>query len=254
MRLSLLAAAALSVVTSHASAQDVVAFRLGIGGDFRNTEPLAYSGARAEDGNFILTVIESFIPLAAEQAASATEAGLTAAVCGLEYGPFPPSSAMAQGEVVVPMGNATTAEAAAQMMLGEIDCQTFQQLRIDAAPGLTVDLPPVEFITPGLTLESPSDSIYADISDIFLSEVVFNPTSGRHDMHLQFSSFVSNWLTAATSAHVGQELQLVVCGEVINAPIIQAPITSGAIIIAGRVDKSEAEQEMARILGYAPCP
>lgn len=253
MRLSLLLAAAFSVVTSHASAQNVISFELGIGGDFRDTEPLAYSGARAEDGNFILTVIDSFIPLAAEQAASATEAGLTAAVCGLQYGPFPPSSAMAQGEVVIPMGNTTTAEAAAQMMLGEIDCQAFQQLRIDGAPALTADVPPIEFIAPGLTLESPSDSIFADISDIYISEVVFNPTSGRHDMHLQFSTFVSDWLTAATSAHVGQELQLVVCGEVISAPIIQAPITSGAIIIAGHVDKSEAELEMERILGFQPC-
>jgi hypothetical protein len=249
MRHLLLVAAAFSVVASHAAAQDVVPFQLGIGGDFPNTAPLAYSNARAEDGNFILTIIESFIPLAAEQAADATESGLNAVVCGLEYGPFPPTS-LPLGEVVVPMGNAANATAAAQMMLGEIDCQTFLQQRVDPAP----DLAPSAFIPPGLTIVSPSDSIFVGIGDIFSSEVIFNPSSGRNDLHLRFFSLVTDWLSAQTSAHTGQEFQLLVCGEVVNAPLIQAPISSGVIIIAGPAEKAEAELEMERILGSQPCP
>lgn len=249
MRFSVFLAALFIALASQATAQDIVAFQLGIDGDFENTQPLAYTNARAEDANFILTVGEGFIPLAAEQAARATETGLSAVVCGLVYGPFPPTS-MAQGEVVVPLGNAATAEAAAQMMLGQIDCQTFLQQRVD----LSANLAPVEFLPTGLTIVSPSESIFFDIGDIFLTEITLNPTSGNHDLHLQFSTFASDWLIRQTSAHIGQELQLIVCGEIISSPLIQAPITSDTIVIAGSADKSETELARELILGFQPCP
>lgn len=52
-----------------------------------------------------------------------------------------------------------------------------------------------------------------------------------------------------TTAHVGDQLAIVVDGEIVTAPTVQSPITGGTVQIAGRFTEDEARALATAITG-----
>lgn len=56
-----------------------------------------------------------------------------------------------------------------------------------------------------------------------------------------------------TSANIGQQIAIVIDGEVVSAPIVNEPILGGSVQISGGFGEGEA-QELAIILQSAALP
>lgn len=64
----------------------------------------------------------------------------------------------------------------------------------------------------------------------------------------------SAWLAETATAHLGEEMAVSVCGQVVLSPVIQTPITGGELVIGGRSTSDEAEESARLIAGQTPCP
>ncbi|WP_341863071.1 hypothetical protein [Gymnodinialimonas sp. 57CJ19] len=56
----------------------------------------------------------------------------------------------------------------------------------------------------------------------------------------------------ATSQHIGEQIELSICQEVITAPHVMEATTGGTISISGSCNMAEAETLAARIRGDIP--
>ena len=64
----------------------------------------------------------------------------------------------------------------------------------------------------------------------------------------------AGWLAETTTAYLGEDMAISVCGEVVLSPVIQTPITGGEVVISGG-DTAEDAEDLARLIaGQAPCP
>lgn len=255
MRIFPLLATLLAGVAGSATAQSEGPLQIGLPGDVLVVEPWAFSAVQTEGANLLLTAHPWFVPMVARYALLAPPEGLTLSFCGTYFPNFQPSSSMETGALVIPFDASDTATSAAYVMAAQARCEDFEGPATDE-DDISSLLPPVtlDIAYPGLTITSPSGSYDVPPSDILSAVIVFNDRSGRQDLIFTFGPATTQWIATNTTAHVGEVLELAVCGAVINAPIIQGPILIGPILLTGPVTKQDAEAEMAQILGEAPCP
>lgn len=250
MRIHPLLATLLACAPCLAVAQSETPLELGVPSEIVFVDPSAFIAVGTDGANLLLRAHPGFLPVVQDYVRLAGPDGISVSICGRAFPPFQPTYRTAGGQLDIPLGDAATAEAAASVMAEETTCDSFP-----AAPDAsdTSLLPPATAHS-GLTITSPSDSYAVPASDILVASLAFNDTSGRHDMVFSFGTATAQWIATNTTAHIGGIIELSVCGEVINAPVVQEPIVSGSLIITGHVAKQDAEAELAQILGTRPCP
>ncbi|MEJ6393167.1 hypothetical protein V8J82_07875 [Gymnodinialimonas sp. 2305UL16-5] len=104
-----------------------------------------------------------------------------------------------------------------------------------------------------LRLNSPSDSIEVGSEDLVDAWTFHAPPSGQPAVGLRFSADVADWVAQETSQHVGEIIEIAVCGRVVTAPVIQTPITAGEIAITGSFTIQEAQDLLDAITGEGSC-
>ena len=70
---------------------------------------------------------------------------------------------------------------------------------------------------------------------------------------LELSAEGAELLAQVTTAHLNQQLDLAVCGEVLMFPTVREPITGGSLLISGGFSMEEATTLAGRIAGQVPC-
>jgi preprotein translocase subunit SecD len=91
--------------------------------------------------------------------------------------------------------------------------------------------------------------VMVDGGDVVEARAIHEPMSKGWSVSLQLSTAASDALASATMAAAGSRLAMVVDGHVVSAPTVNAPITSGAVVIAGGLSESAAKRIAASLGG-----
>lgn len=70
---------------------------------------------------------------------------------------------------------------------------------------------------------------------------------------LELSAEGAELLARVTTAHLNQQMDLAVCGEVLMSPTVREPITGGSLRLSGGFSMEEATTLAGRIAGQVPC-
>ena len=70
---------------------------------------------------------------------------------------------------------------------------------------------------------------------------------------LELSTEGAELLARVTTAHLNQQLDLAVCGDVLMSPTVREPITGGSLLLSGGFSMEEATTLAGRIAGQVPC-
>ena len=70
---------------------------------------------------------------------------------------------------------------------------------------------------------------------------------------LELSTEGAELLARVTTAHLNQQMDLAVCGEVLMSPTVREPITGGSLLLSGGFSMEEATTLAGRIAGQVPC-
>ncbi|WP_224816518.1 hypothetical protein [Hasllibacter sp. MH4015] len=104
-----------------------------------------------------------------------------------------------------------------------------------------------------LEIASPSDTRLVQPSDMVRAEPGFDPSTGQPLLTLQFAPAMAAWFEAETAEHIGERIELRVCGEVVTAPVVREVIPGGTVVVTGSFTAQETEALAARLSGAAPC-
>ena len=77
--------------------------------------------------------------------------------------------------------------------------------------------------------------------------------TGTPVVELELSAEGAALLAQVTTAHLNQQLDLAVCGDVLMSPTVREPITGGSLLISGGFSMEEATTLAGRIAGQVPC-
>lgn len=77
--------------------------------------------------------------------------------------------------------------------------------------------------------------------------------TGTPVVELELSDEGAELLARVTTAHLNQQLDLAVCGDVLMSPTVREPITGGSLLISGGFSMEEATTLAGRIAGQVPC-
>ncbi|WP_420396428.1 SecDF P1 head subdomain-containing protein [Nioella sp.] len=78
-------------------------------------------------------------------------------------------------------------------------------------------------------------------------------TMGWPQLELTFDDSAAALFAEITTTHQGQQMELVVCDQVLMAPVIQEPITGGQIVVTGSFTQDEISHYANQISGSIPC-
>lgn len=109
-----------------------------------------------------------------------------------------------------------------------------------AAPSLATDAEGVQYL-----LAEP----FLRIDRLESSRVELEPTGSRWVINIELSEEDGQVFGEWTRDHVGEQVALVVDGEVVFAPTIQSAIAGGEIQIAGDYSQDEAREVLDKIIG-----
>jgi preprotein translocase subunit SecD len=93
--------------------------------------------------------------------------------------------------------------------------------------------------------------VVIDGADI-LRAVAVRP-NGFRDWHVDFelTADATERFAVATTAAVGEQLALIIDGQVVSAPVVEEPIWHGSVAITGGYDEEEAKALAAQLGGTA---
>lgn len=252
MRVHPFLAALLAGVPCLATAQSTAPLELGVPGDMVFVQPSAFTGVYTEEERLFLIIHPGFFPVVMDYINLAPREGISVTFCDRPLPPLQPTAQMASGTLVIPMGDAETASRTAGVMAGEHTCEDIPQ-----DPVTITDLLPTPSGggTPlsGLTIRSPSDTYDAMVEEVMEARVGVSEFDGAHVINLAFGPGLEAWFSVETEEHVGEQIEILVCGEVVTAPTVQTAILGGQVQISGGFTKPEAEEVAARIRGDLPC-
>jgi preprotein translocase subunit SecD len=77
--------------------------------------------------------------------------------------------------------------------------------------------------------------------------------TGAATVELELVPKAAEDFAALTAESVGMEMAMLVCGEVVIAPVVQEPITGGRVVISGP-GAGKAAGHLAALQGESPCP
>lgn len=227
---------------------------IGLPWDVFIFEADAFADISTNGANLVLTTYTEAWPDLAYYVENTPPQGLSLSFCGMEFANFHPTPSMATGRLVVPFGDPAVATLAADVLTGRASCNSFEGPTQDAGdtsllPSLAPTLAPI----PGPVLRSPSDTYEAMVEEIIEASVSTVPQNGTIAINLTFGPGLAAWLATETGEHIGEQIELSICQEVITAPRVMEAITGGTITISGSYDLDEAETLAARIRGDIPC-
>ena len=254
MHVQTLLAALLAAVPLMAPAQSEAPLHLGVPGDMTFVQPSAFTIVNAEGPTLVMFPDPGFFPVILDYINLAPPEGITVSLCGTEFPPIQPTAQMASGRMDIPMGDAGTARRAADVMAGLTTCDDFTV----PDPAVTIaDLlpsPPASGVqSSGLTIRSPTDTYDAMAEEVMEARVTVSPYTGGHVIDLTFGPGLAAWFGVETGEHLGEPIELLVCGTLLTAPTVQEAITGGEVQVTGNFPKSEAEEIAARIRGDISC-
>ncbi|UWQ95702.1 hypothetical protein K3728_00200 [Rhodobacteraceae bacterium M385] len=254
MRLHPLLAALLAGVPSAAAAQLNGPLHIGLPWEVFIFEADAFAEISTNGANLVLTTYTEAWPDLAYYVENSPPQGLSLSFCGMEFANFYPTSSMATGRLVIPFGDPAVATLAADVLTGRATCDSFEGPTQDAGdtsllPSLSPTLAPIH----GPVLRSPSDTYEALAEEIMEARAATVPETGSIAINLTFGPGLAAWLATETGEHIGEQIELSICQEVITAPRVMEPITGGTISISGSYNMAEAETLAARIRGDIPC-
>ncbi|HET8525109.1 MAG TPA: hypothetical protein VFM81_00570 [Actinomycetota bacterium] len=84
--------------------------------------------------------------------------------------------------------------------------------------------------------------VVVDGGDVVQATAREGPASMGWTVDVQLSQEGSDALASATRAAAGTRIAIIVEGRVVSAPTVAAPITSGAVVVAGGLSEAEAER------------
>lgn len=116
--------------------------------------------------------------------------------------------------------------------------------------------PPPVFPMPGATvieLRVNGDTLSLSPEQIETVQPDIDEQTGAPQIGLTLSSDAALQFGQITAAHVGERMDLSVCGDVVMSPIIQTPILGGQIVIMGGFTVEETETYARIIAGDVPC-
>lgn len=110
-----------------------------------------------------------------------------------------------------------------------------------------------EIVCPGppnggdaLILRGPSDTLALRSEDIGFAGVQYD-AFGSPAVFVALCGDAAAAFEALTAAAIGRPVEILVAGEVLSAPVVQAPIAGGRILISGGFTEAEAA-DLARAL------
>jgi len=101
------------------------------------------------------------------------------------------------------------------------------------------------------------DFVETELSGRYLKRaaLVFDPTSNKPLVELQFDDKGSTLFAAITKAHIGEQVAIFLDGAPISAPVVQQEITGGKAVISGSFSVEEARTLVGRLnSGALPVP
>lgn len=75
----------------------------------------------------------------------------------------------------------------------------------------------------------------------------------RPSVEVHLRSSAAKKLARITGESIGLPVEIVLCGEVVTAPVVREAITGGSFVVAGDMTLEEAEEMAAKIKGEVPC-
>ena len=85
------------------------------------------------------------------------------------------------------------------------------------------------------------DEVIVSNSDIASAQVVRDEGSSQYAVSIEFNSSGAEKMRAATGAHIGEHVAILLDGEVVMVPVLRSPITDSAKI-TGRFTRAQAER------------
>lgn len=243
MRRRPLLATLLACAPLAALAQTDAPMELGIPGDSVFANPSAFIRVDTFGDTLLLQAHPGFVPVVADYTANAPQQQINVSICGVTFPPFSPIAPSPNGLLEIPLGTPENASAAADVMAGRFGCDA-----------VTLTLLGPEIPTQNLRITSPSDVRDVPPGDIVAASAIFDDVTGQYMISLTFGAELSAWFATETGEHVGEIIEIIVCNEVVTAPIVREVIANGAVVISGNLTKPEAETQVARIRGEFHCP
>lgn len=253
MRIHPLLAALLAAAPCGAIAQTDAPMELGIPGEVVLVQPSAFTSAEAVGPTLLLQAHPGFTPVIIDFARDAGPDGISISICGTAHPPFQPTPGAVNGTLHIFLGDAETAQTAAAVLSGDVTCA---DVAVPEPAVIIDDLLPTPSGTDtlsGLTIASPSDTYDAMVEEVMEARAALSPHSGQYGINLTFGPGLALWFGTETQEHLGEPIELLVCGSVLTAPRVQEAILGGEIQLTGNYTKAEAEEIAARIRGDIPC-
>ena len=99
--------------------------------------------------------------------------------------------------------------------------------------------------------------IYTNLTGQYIvgAQLIFDPTTNAPEVQIQFNSQGSQIFQEMTTANVGKPLAIFLDNQLIEAPIVQGPISGGTAVISGGFTVATAQQLVGRFnAGALPAP
>lgn len=99
--------------------------------------------------------------------------------------------------------------------------------------------------------------IYTNLTGQYIigAQLIFDPTTNAPEVQIQFNSQGSQIFQEMTTANVGKPLAIFLDNQLIEAPIVQGPISGGTAVISGGFTVATAQQLVQRFnAGALPAP
>lgn len=254
MRFHPLLATLLAGVPSAAVAQSDGPLHIGLPWEVFIFEADAFAGISTHGADLLLTTYTEAWPDLAYYLENTPPQGLSLSFCGMEFANFYPTPSMATGRLVIPFGDPAVATLAADVLTGRATCDSFEgPTQEDGVTSLLPSPGPATAPIPGPVLRSPSDTYEAMAEEIMEARAATVPETGSIAINLTFGPGLAAWLAGETSEHIGEQIEVSICQEVITAPRVTEVITGGTIMISGSYNMVEAETLAALFRGDIPC-
>lgn len=117
------------------------------------------------------------------------------------------------------------------------------------------DAPPV-YPLPGATvieLRVEGDALSLAPAQVLSVQPDVNAQTGAPQIGLTLTREAAEAFGRITSLHVGDRMDLSVCGDILMTPVIREPILGGQIVISGDFTVEETETYAGMIAGVIPC-
>jgi preprotein translocase subunit SecD len=97
----------------------------------------------------------------------------------------------------------------------------------------------VAFAEPVLEFAAKDESMFVESGDLLHVTTAFDYDS-KPVVNLRLSPEKAKEFGALSGAHIGEPIDIIVCGQVISSPVIRDPIRGGALYISGSQDTNSA--------------